>query len=73
MRTARTAGYVRRPELMLLVDDPTAANPVEGESLQVLREFGTDSKVRLVGLDGASVLSSIGELLPDSFGPESLV
>jgi cytidine deaminase len=73
MRTARTAGYVRHPSLMLMVDNPKALNPVEGESLQVLREFGTDIDVTLVGADGSSVRSNNDELLPDSFGPQSLV
>ena len=73
MRTARTAGYARNPLLMLLVDDPKALNPVEGGSLQVLRECGNNGKVLLVGADGSSVASNVTELLPDSFGPESLV
>jgi cytidine deaminase len=73
MRTARTAGYVKHPSLKLLVDDPKALNPIEGESLQVLREFGTGIDVTLVGADGASVRSNNDELLPDSFGPASLV
>jgi cytidine deaminase len=73
MRTARTAGYVRKPSLMLVVDDPKALNPVEGESLQIVREFGTGIALILVGADGASVCSNINELLPDSFGPECLV
>lgn len=72
MRSARTAGFVRNVTLAVTVQDPSAPNPVEGECLQVLREFGTDSKVMLVGPDDAVVFTDIEELLPDSFGPQSL-
>jgi cytidine deaminase len=72
MRTAKTAGYVRDVTLAVTVDDPRGHNPIDGECLQVLREFGMNAKVLLVGTDGAVVESSIAELLPDSFGPESL-
>lgn len=72
LRTARTAGYDRAVTLCVTVDDPTHHNPIEGECLQVLREFGLDAKVLLVGADGTAVRSSVFELLPDSFGPESL-
>jgi len=54
------------------VDDQHAVNPIDGECLQVLREFGRLTKVLLVGKDLSVVRSSVAELLPDSFGPESL-
>ena len=72
MRTARTAGYTKSVTLAVTVDDPTAPNAIEGECLQVLREFGLDAKVLLVGPDGAAVQSSVDEMLPDSFGPQAL-
>jgi cytidine deaminase len=72
MRTARTAGYAKSVTLAVTVDDPHGHNPVDGECLQVLREFGLDAKVCLVGPDGSVVHSSIEELLPDSFGPQAL-
>lgn len=72
MRSARTAGYVRSIMLTVTVDNPNGHNPLDGECLQVLREFGLGTKVLLVGPDKSAVESSIAELLPDSFGPESL-
>ena len=71
MRTAKTKGYTRNVTLAVTVDDLNAVNPVEGESLQVLREFGKDATILLVD-ENALVRTSIVELLPDSFGPESL-
>ena len=41
--------------------------------LEVLREFGENAKVLLVGNDRCVVHSNVDELLPDSFGPQSLV
>jgi len=72
MREARVAGYVRQVTLAVTVDDPSAHNPIEGRCLQVLREFGLNSKILLVGPDRRVVEASIAELLPESFGPESL-
>lgn len=72
MRTARTAGFHRNVSLIVTVDDTSAVNPVEGECLQVLREFGADAPILLVGPDHSVVRSSLKELLPDSFGPEAL-
>jgi cytidine deaminase len=73
MRAARTAGFDRDVTLAVTVDDVKARNPIDGNSLQVLREFGDKAKVLLVGRDGSVVHSDINELLPESFGPESLV
>lgn len=72
MRSARTAGYSRDVSLWTSVENPCDWNPLDGEGLQVLREFGSVAKVVLVGSNGSSAHSSLAELLPDSFGPESL-
>ncbi len=72
MRTARTAGYADNVTLIVTVDDPHAVNPIDGECLQVLREFGLEALVVLVGPDKSVVRTSLEELLPDSFGPEAL-
>lgn len=72
MRTARTAGFDQSVTLIATVDDPSAVNPIEGECLQVLREFGADAPILLVGPDNSVIESSLDELLPDSFGPEAL-
>lgn len=72
MRTARTAGYYLDVTLAVMVENPTAGNPLEGEVLQILREFGVNSRVMLVGPDRSVVNTTVAELLPDSFGPEVL-
>lgn len=72
MRTARTAGYSNNVKLIATVDDPTAVNQIEGECLQVLREFGADAPILLVAPDKSVVTTTLEELLPDSFGPEAL-
>lgn len=72
LRNARSAGYDRDVTIAVTVEDNKAFNPIEGESLQVLREFGAQARIFLVGADGSVVFSSVDELLPDSFGPESL-
>jgi cytidine deaminase len=71
MRTARTAGYRYNPRLITAVEHPQGINQVEGECLQVLREFAADAPILLVGADYA-VASSLDALLPDAFGPEGL-
>ncbi len=43
-----------------------------GACRQVLREFGQDFPVFLVGADGKVNETSLARLLPDSFGPDSL-
>lgn len=72
MRTARTSGHTRNVKLFVTVDDITAVNPIDGECLQILREFGADAPVVLVGPDLTSVEARLEQLLPDSFGPEAL-
>lgn len=72
MRAARTAGFTSNVTLVVTVEDPTAANPIDGKSLQVLREFGLDAKIILVGKNRSIVRSTVVELLPDSFGPDAV-
>jgi Cytidine deaminase len=72
MRAARTAGFASKVTLVVTVEDPNTANPVDGKSLQVLREFGLDAKVILVGKNRSIVRSTVAELLPDSFGPDAV-
>jgi cytidine deaminase len=72
MRTARTAGYCSKVKLMATVEKLTAVNPVEGECLQVLREFADDAGIVLVGPDQSVIKTTLKELLPDSFGPDSM-
>ena len=71
MYSARTAGYTLHPCLTVSVADVLAANPLDGEVLQVLREFGQNSDVMLVD-DKQVLVTDLVSLLPDSFGPESL-
>jgi cytidine deaminase len=72
MRTARTEGHAFKVKLVVTVEDPRGDNPIDGECLQILREFGADSPVLLVGEDQSVITSHLEELLPDSFGPEAL-
>jgi cytidine deaminase len=72
MRTARTAGFSVGAKLIVTVENASAVNPIEGECLQVLREFGADAPILLVGPDRSVVRTTLDELLPDSFGPEAL-
>ena len=72
MHAAHTLGFVHDVTLFHTVADLQGANPIEGEVLQVLREFGLRARVLLIGPDRSVVHSSIEELLPDSFGPQSL-
>ena len=44
----------------------------EGRRRQMLREFGTDLEVLAANREGAYVAISLEELLPHSFGPETL-
>lgn len=69
--SARTAGYSKALLLAVSVDDPRAANPVEGECLQVIRELG-QTDILLVARNDTAVSTTLDDLLPDSFGPECL-
>jgi cytidine deaminase len=72
MRTARTEGHILKVKLVVTVDNLRGENPLDGECLQLLREFGPDAPVMLVGEDRSVINSHLDELLPDSFGPEAL-
>ncbi|MBS1995499.1 MAG: cytidine deaminase [Cyanobacteria bacterium SZAS LIN-2] len=72
MYSARTAGFTHNVRLITTVKDLHAANPIDGEVLQVLREFGVDSDVVLVDDNRSILRTALTSLLPDSFGPESL-
>jgi len=72
MQTARTAGFTRNVSLFVSVEDVHGHNPIDGEVLQVLREFGIDSPVVLVGPDRSILRTALTSLLPDSFGPDAL-
>lgn len=72
MRTARSAGYCLDVCLIAEVEHIKMTNPIEGHCLQVLREFGPQAKIILVDHSGYSAITTIDELLPDSFGPQAL-
>lgn len=72
MRTARGAGYNLDVCLIAEVEQTNMPNPIEGHCLQVLREFGPQAKIVLVDHSGYSVMTTVDELLPDSFGPQAL-
>lgn len=74
MTAARSNGYSHNVRLMVNIggDDIKGANPIDGESLQKLREFGPQAPIILVNNNGDAVHTSLEELLPDSFGPDSL-
>jgi cytidine deaminase len=75
MTAARLAGYVNKPTLVVTVNDVknlNGHNPIDGECLQILREFGLDCQIILVGEDQSLVRTTLVELLPDSFGPNAL-
>ena len=72
MTAARLAGFINEPTLVVTVKDVNGHNPIDGECLQILREFGRDAKILLVGEDQSLVRTTLVELLPDSFGPEAL-
>lgn len=72
MTAARLAGFIHEPTLFVTVDNITAANPIDGECLQILREFGRDAKIILADKARFLIRTTLVELLPDSFGPETL-
>lgn len=73
MTAARSNGYVQEARLMVNCGtDLKGPNPLDGESLQKLREFGPDVPTTLVNDLGDAVHTNLAELLPDSFGPDSL-
>ncbi len=68
MASAVTAGFQHFETLAVRGDDP-----IDGEDLQFLREFGgLSARLLIAGRDRSVIRSSLSELLPDSFGPESV-
>ena len=59
-------------EGLAVVTDMSPPTPPCGACRQVLVEFG-DFPVILANLEGDRILTSVGELLPDAFTPDSLV
>jgi cytidine deaminase len=65
---AISAGYIKVSKLAVAGTDP-----IDGECLQVLREFGgLTAEILYVGTDKSVVRTTLDAALPDSFGPESL-
>jgi len=65
---AVSAGYTTITKLAVFGE-----KPVDGECLQVLREFGgLTAEVVFVAADKSIVRATVDQLLPDSFGPECL-
>lgn len=58
--------------LYVLVEDTGEHNPLDGESLQILREFGEEATIWLFDKSGNARKAELEEMLPDSFGPEAL-
>ncbi|KAJ5131682.1 Cytidine deaminase [Penicillium atrosanguineum] len=70
--TAIVAGHKEFKALAVATDIRPAASPC-GMCRQFIREFTTPSfPVYMYDADGAYKVMTIGELLPDSFGPEDL-
>lgn len=72
LRSARAAGYCGCIRLYATVEDLNAPNPIEGECLQVLREFAKNPEIVLVSPELSILRTTLSKLLPDSFGPENL-
>lgn len=65
------AGARRLLEIAVVADKAQPVTPCGG-CRQVIREFGQDTIVHMANLRGVMKTAKIGDLLPDSFGPESL-
>jgi len=68
---AISLGAPRSIEAVAIAVSRGKASPC-GACRQVLREFGQDFPVFLIGGDGQVRETSLAELLPESFGPDSL-
>ncbi len=65
---AVSAGFRNINQLVVCGD-----NPIDGECLQVLREFGgTTVEIVVIGHDKSLVRTTLEQMLPDNFGPQSL-
>jgi cytidine deaminase len=69
---AAVAAGARGVEALAVVTGTSPPVSPCGACRQVLAEFG-DFPVVLANPDGEKIITSVVELLPDSFGPESLV
>lgn len=74
MHRARAEGLLNSRDriLYVLVEDTGEHNPLDGESLQILREFGEEATIWLFDKSGNARKAELEEMLPDSFGPEAL-
>jgi cytidine deaminase len=68
---AVAAGETRIDAVVVVTDTPTPTTPC-GACRQVLREFGTDIRVLCATLSGVRHEFALDDLLPSSFGPQSL-
>jgi len=67
--------FINEQTLVVTVNDVkklNGHNPIDGECLQILREFGREAQILVVGEDQSLVRTTLVELLPDSFGPNAL-
>lgn len=62
----------RRIDAVAIVTDTERPTPPCGACRQVLREFGPDMTVVSATVSGLRTTHKLSDLLPDSFGPESL-
>lgn len=70
---AAVAGAISAGHKNLIKLAVFGANPIDGECLQVMREFGgLTADILLVRADKSVVRATVDQLLPESFGPECL-
>jgi cytidine deaminase len=69
--SAIAAGETRL-DAVAVVTDTDEPTPPCGACRQVLREFGTEIEIVSATLSGKRHLTTLAELLPGSFGPNSL-
>lgn len=69
---AIAAGHRRFRMMAVVTAAPTLTSPC-GACRQVIREFSPDLTILLASTDGRRRAVSLAELLPESFGPESLL
>ena len=68
---ARMAGMTGISTIAVVTDHPHLTAPC-GACRQVIREFGPEARILLANRDGARRVFTLGDLLPESFGPEDL-
>jgi cytidine deaminase len=63
------AGERRIAELLVVADGEALVTPC-GACRQRIREFaGEDTKIHVAGLEGVRAMFTVGQLLPEAFGP----